>query len=345
MTTKDWNISKLQVLRQCHRKFYFAYETAMHTFTNPYRRKAYELLKMKTLKMWQGSIIDWMITKEILPAYVDRKIPDYEVIAKRGVDLAKRQFEFSKNRFYHANNISRLEVGADWAILDIHESLTPFQEIELIEIYATIEKVLIDFPTYESPVFGKSMEQYLLSARFLRPDAKQMKYEYGGVKVQPQIDLISYMGKSMHVIDWKVSERDDADYSRQLLLAGIVALGFSRQKYRQEKWLPLPTLKDVRLFEFNLLSGKHKEHVFNKDAVANALDTVYLLSDDQEELSQSKSWENLDINEYERTNKVSTCAVCNFKNLCKHVILNGLNYDEAKYLKLVQNQKLENFAV
>jgi hypothetical protein len=345
MTTKDWNISKLQVLRQCHRKFYFAYETALHTFTNPYRRKAYELSKMKTLKMWQGSVIDWMITKEILPAYVDRQIPDYQEIAKRGVEVAKKQFEFSKNQFYHDSDISRSEAGADWAILDVHESLTPFQETDLLEIYATIEKVLLDFPTYPSPAFGKNMEQYLLSATYLRPDAKQMKYEYDGVKVQPQIDLISYMGKSMHVIDWKVTEKDDADYSRQLLLGGIVALRFSRQKYREEKWRPLPTLADVSLIEFNLLNGKYKEHVFNKDAVANALDSVYLLSDDQEELSQSRPWDELDIEDYERTSKVSTCAVCNFKNLCKHVILNGLNYDEAKYLKLVQDQELENLTV
>jgi len=345
MTTKDWNITKLQVLRQCHRKFYFAYETALHTFSDPFRRKAYELSKMKTLKMWQGSVIDWMITNEILSAYVDHQIPDYQAIAHRGVALAKRQFEFSKNRFYHDNDISRSEAGPDWAILDIHESLAPVRDEELTRVYESIGQVLVDFPTYASPVYGKNMEQYLLSARFLRPDAKQLKYEYDGVKVQPQIDLISYMGKSMHVIDWKVTEKDDADYSRQLLLGGIVALRFSREKYRKEKWRPLPTLADVKLIEFNLLSGNHKEHVFNKDAVANALDSVYLLSEDQDELSESRPWEQLDIEDYERTSKASTCAVCNFKNLCRHIILNGLNYDEAEYIKLVQNQELENLTV
>ena len=345
MTTKDWNISKLQVLRQCHRKFYFAYETALHTFTNPYRRKAYELSKMKTLKMWQGSVIDWMITNEILPYYQEHKVPDYTAVAQKGVDMAKKQFEFSRNKFYRDPDISRSESGTDYAILDVHESNVPYTETELQAIYQTIEDILLAFPNFQSPVAGKNMEQYLLSARFLRPDAKSLKYEYEGVKIQPQIDLISYMGKSMHVIDWKVVEKADADYTRQLLLGGIVALHFSRERYKKEKWKPLPNLDDVRLFEFNLLNGKFKEHVINKDSAANALDGVFLLSDEQEELSQSSAWDELDIEDYERTNKAETCAICNFRFLCKHIILNDLNYDEGQYNQLVQHQQLQGLTV
>lgn len=345
MIVKDWNISKLQALRQCHRKFFFGYEAAQHTFSDPFRRKAYELSKMRTLKMWQGAVIDWMITNKILPHYVEHSTPDYAAIATEGVDLAKRQFEFSKNKYYHDREIPRAESGTDWAILDIHESNVPYSEEELNGIYQTIETVLRAFPEYESPVRGKNMEQYLRAAKFLRPDAKQLKYKYEDVKIQPQIDLISYMGRTMHVIDWKVTEKDDTDYSRQLLLGGIVALHFSREKYRKENWKPMPSLNDVRLFEINLFSGKHKEHIFDKDAVAHALDSVYILSDEQEELSRSKPYEELDIEDYERTNKESTCAICNYKFLCKQIILNKSKYNEEEYIKLVQNKELENHSV
>jgi hypothetical protein len=295
--------------------------------------------------MWQGSVIDFVITNELLPHYQKHTVPNYRDIAEKGVAIAKSQYAFSENRFYHDPEISKSEVGADWAILDIHESKIPYDEVELEDIYTTIREILLAFPYYESPIPGKNMEQYLLSAKFLRPDAKSLKYEYEGVKIQPQIDLISYMGRSMHVIDWKVTDKNDADYSRQLLLAGVVALHFSRAKYKKEQWKPLPNMDDVRLFEFNLAVGKSKEHVFNKDAAAHALDSVMLLSDDQEELSYSLPWEELDINHYERTNKVATCAICNFKSLCKHIILNDLSYDEAEYIRLVQNQELEYHTV
>jgi len=345
MANRDWNISKLQVLRQCHRKFYFAYELASRSFADPFRRKAHELSKMKNLKMWQGTIVDWMITNEILPYYQEREVPDYAAIAKKGADMAKKQFEFSANRFYHDPEISKTESGTDYAILDVHESNTPYTEAELQGVYQTIEGILLAFPNFQSPVPGRNMEQYLLSARFLRPDAKTLKYEYEGIKIQPQIDLISYMGKSMHVIDWKVVEKADADYSRQLLLGGIVALHFSRERYKKEQWKPLPALEDVRLFEFNLLNGKFKEHVINKDSAANALDGVFLLSDEQEELSQSRPWDELDIEDYERTDKAATCAICNFRFLCKQIILNDLNYDEGQYTQLVQHQQLQPVTV
>ncbi len=295
--------------------------------------------------MWQGSVIDWIVTNEILPYYQKQTVPNYSEIAENGVRLAKRQFEFSKNRFYHDPDISKGEVGADWTILDIHESNVPFEETQIEEVYKNIREILLRFPTYQSPSPNKNMEQYLLSARFLRADAKSLKYQYERVKIQPQIDLVSYLGRSMHVIDWKVVERDDADYSRQLQLAGIVALHFSREKYKQEGWKPMPDVNDVRLFEFNLMSGKFKEHIFNKDAAANALDTVMLLSDEQEELSQSRIFEDLEITDYERTNKVETCAICNFKLLCKHILLNDLSYDEGKYIGLVQNKELERHTI
>ena len=297
------------------------------------------------MKMWQGSIIDWVITNEILPHYQKHVIPDYEAIAEKAVEIAKKQFEFSKNGFYHDPEISKSEAGTDWAILDIHESGIPYEDDQLQRIYETIKEILINFPTYQSPSHGKNMEQYLLSAKFLRPDAKSLNYEYEGVKIQPQIDLISYMGKSMHVIDWKVVEKDDTNYSRQLLLEGIVALHYSRERYKKEGWTPVPNLADVKIFEFNLLNGKYKEHVFNKDAVAHALDSVIILSDDQEELSHSRPWEELDIEDYERTNKAETCEICNFRFLCKHIILNNLVYDEDKYIRLVQNRELEAHSV
>jgi|GEM_PF-620064 len=336
----EWNISKLQTLRQCHRKFYFAYEIARHEFTFPYRRKAYELSKMKTLKMWQGSVIDAVVTTEIVPMYQTGQVPDFQKIAQDAVAAAKRQFSFSENRYYHRPDISKGEAAGDWLILDIHEYNFPYQPQDVEAVYHRIQEIILAFPNYPSPDPDQTLHDYLTTAKYLRPDARQMKYEYGGVSIKPQIDLVRYLGKSIHVIDWKVAERDNVDYSRQLILGGIVALHFAKNWYKKKGWTPVPGLEDVKLIEINLMNGNLKEHPFTATSTAAALDYVYTYSDEQEQLSQDKTWKDLDIEDYGRTNKPETCAICKFKALCKHIILNNLNYDEDNYVKLVQHNEL-----
>jgi hypothetical protein len=337
---KDWNVSKLQTLRQCRRKLYFGYEIAQSGFTFPFRRKAWELAKMKTLKMWQGSVVDWVVTSEVMPRYQEGSRPDFPKIADEAVALAKRQFAFSASGDYHRSDIVRSEVGADWMILDIHEWKLPYNEQEITDIYGRIHEIISNFPGYASPEPALTLDEYLYSSKFLRPDAKKLKYEYGDVKIQPQIDLVRYLGKSIHVIDWKVTERDDADYSRQLILGGVVALHFARNWYAKMNWNPKPVMEDTRLFEINLLGGLVKEHPFTETSTAHALDSVYLLSDEQEQMSKDKPWNELDLDDYPLTDKPETCMICKFKLLCKHLLLNDLNYDEENYLKLVQHRQL-----
>lgn len=341
----EWNVSKLQTLRQCHRKFYFAYEIARHEFTYPFRRKAYELSKMKTLKMWQGSVIDYVVTSVIMPLYQKGDQLNFSNIADEAVKLAKRQFEFSSKGYYHLPDISKSEVGNDWLILDIHENNSSYQQEDIDAVYKTIHDIICAFPNYDSPENGRSLHQYLSESKFLRPDARKLKYECGGVLINPQIDLVRYAGKSIHVIDWKVAERDNVDYSRQLTLGGIVSLHYAKNWFKDKKWVPIPKLEDVKLIEINLMNGSVKEHPFNTESTAAALDYVYTFSDEQEQLSQNKSWKEIDIEDYQRTNKPETCVICKFKALCKHMILNNFEYDEDNYVKLVQHNQLETTTV
>lgn len=336
----EWNVSKLQTLRQCHRKFFFAYEIARHEFTYPYRRKAYELSQVKTLRMWQGSVIDFIVTSVIIPLYKEGKRPDFQQIATDAVALAKRQFEFSENKYYHIDDITKSEVGGDWLILDIHEYALPYENRDITQIYSKIKEIIIAFPSYPSPEHDVTLDKYLSTSKYLRPDARHLKYEYGNVRIKPQIDLVRYNGKSIHVIDWKVAERDHIDYSRQLILAGVVALHYAKNWYKKQDWQPLPRLEDVKLIEINLMNGKCKEHPFTSTSSSKALDDVYNVSNEQEQLSQDRPWNELDINDYITTDKSETCAICKFKPLCKHLILNNFKYDEDKYTKLVQHNKL-----
>lgn len=335
----EWNISKILALRQCHRKFYFAYELANFHFTYPVRRKAFELAQSKSLAMWQGSLIDMAFSKKIIPVYQQKQEPDFDTIASETVDIAKKQFEFSRRQFYREEGISKTVAGDDYLILDIHECGMPYNEQDVLEVYCTVRDIILQIPSLPDPQGGMTLHEYLSSSNYLRPDIQYWNYEFCGLKIKPQIDLVRFKSKSVHVIDWKVSESNTSDYSNQLYLAGIVAYHNNKKEFLERQWIP-PKMENYSLYEYNLMNGNVKEHPFTKESTAGALDYVFRFRDEQEQLSNNKKWNELDIQDYETTDKKETCMFCKFKPLCIHMIKNKFNYDETEYYKLVQTNQL-----
>lgn len=335
----EWSISKLSSLRQCHRKFYFSYELADFHFTHPVRRKAFELAQSKNFRMWQGSLIDDAFSKQIVPMYKDKQVPDYVKMADEVVDRAKRQFAFSEKRLYHEKGVSKAKAGDSFQILDVHECGVAYTEQELQTIYSNVREIILQIPEYPSPEKDKTLHEYLCSASYLQPNVQYWSYAFGDIKLNPQIDLIRHKGKTFQVIDWKVSDSNVSDYSKQLYIAGIVAF-HNIKKSNQEKGWSLPTLEDVSLYEINLMNGNIKQHPFTKESTAATLDQVFLLGDQQEVLSGDKKWNELNIEDYETTDKKETCMFCKFKPLCIHLIKNNFIYNEDEYNKLVQDQQL-----
>ena len=335
----EWSISKLSSLRQCHRKFYFSYELSDFHFTHPVRRKAFELAQSKNLRMWQGSLIDNFFSKKIISIYKEKRIPDFQALADELVAIAKRQFSFSEQHLYRDRLMTKTKAGDAYMILDIHECGVPYTEEEVLNVYTTIKEIILQIPGYPSPDEGMTLHEYLVSSNYLQPDIRYWSYEFEGVKLNPQIDLVRHKGKKIHVIDWKVSDSNTADYSKQLYLAGILAFHNIKKANLDKGWAP-PKLEDISLLEINLMNGNKKEYFLTKESAAGALDYVYQFKDEQEQLSHGKKWDELNIEDYITTDKRETCMFCKFKPLCIHLIKNKFIYDENEYYKLVSPQQL-----
>lgn len=335
----EWSISKLSALRQCHRKFYFSYELSDFHFTHPIRRKAFELAQSKNIKMWQGTLIDNFFSKKIISIYKEKQVPDFKALADELVDIAKKQFAFSEQHLYRDKSMSKTKAGDAYQILDIHECGVTYKEEDVLNVYSTIKEIILQIPEYPSPEEGSSLHEYLVSSNYLQPDIKYWSYEFEGVKLNPQIDLVRHKGKTIHIIDWKVSDSNTSDYSKQLYLAGIVAFHNIKKSNLEKQWAA-PKLDDISLFEINLMNGNKREHPLTKESAAGALDYVFQFKDEQEQLSHGKKWNELNIEDYITTDKRETCMFCKFKPLCIHLIKNNFTYDENEYYKLVSPQQL-----
>jgi len=335
----QWSPSKLQALRQCHRKYYFQYILADHGFKNPIRRIAYELSKSQNLKMWQGSLIDWAVTELIIPAYQSKSAPDFEEIAERVISVAETQFEFSQNREYHIKGNSKNKLKEDYQILNYHVWGREYDEKDVEAVYRTVWDTIIAFPNSESPEAGRNLHDYLLSSSFIKANEDWWAYTFCDIELNPQIDLIRYKGKSVHVIDWKVSDSAVADYTKQLVIGGIVSLNNIQKDYKERGWSGAPKLADVQLFHVNLLAGKVQKYVFDKEVVAATLDRIYL-DTQHEKTGEQVKWHDVTAEEFDITDKPETCAMCKFRPLCTHLMQNNYEYDEQRYTELVQVAEL-----
>lgn len=289
--------------------------------------------------MWQGSLVDLAFSEWIIEAYRNKVAPDYAKIAENAVAMAKRQFAFSQEQKYHQKGLSKSKVGNGFQILDVHECGVPYEEKDILDIFSKVQQIITQIPEYDSPEAGKSLHQYLSTASYLMPNQTFWSLEYEGVTLKPQIDLVRHAGKAIHVIDWKVSDSHSSDYSKQLIMAGMVAFHNIKKKNLEKGWTP-PTLQDVSLYEINLMNGNIKQHPFTRESTAATLDYVYKFRDEFSQLTSNRKWNELNIEDFETTDKRETCLFCKFKPLCIHLIQNNFRYDEQKYSQLVQAGQL-----
>ena len=325
----EWSFSALNTLRKCNRMYYFQYIAASHHFTIPLRRKAHELKKSKSLLMWRGSVIDKIMEDEIISRIGDKMPVDYEVMAEAAVELAKRQFSFSENRLYKIKENSENKIGEDYCILDVHESNVSYQAEDLLKVYASIKEIISGIPKIVMPD-GKLLINYLEEASFIAPNVRKWNFEFENLKISPQIDLFMIVGSQAVLLDWKVSESVVSDYSRQLIIEGITVFDTYRKKAAAGKAKRF-SFSDIRLFEVNLLKQVVKEHLFTKKIADECIDYIYLNSQDIQLLTEGKTFNQLEIDDFPITDKEETCLFCKYRSLCTDLIKNNNQYNETTF--------------
>jgi len=335
----EWSFSALSALRRCNRMYYFQYLAPSHHFTHPFRRKAHELKKSKNFLMWRGSVVDKIMEIEIMPRIKEKQIIDYNSVADLAVELAKRQFNFSEQKLYRVKENSESKIGADYCILEIHEANVHYSEEDLGKVYSSIREIITGIPKIQMPDGKMMLTDYLAKATFIVPNLRGWSFEFENVKISPQLDLFMFVENKAVVLDWKVSESDVSDYSRQLVIGGITVFDTYRRKAAEGKGKKL-SFAEIQLLEVNLFKQTAKEHPFTKQIVDDCIDYIYLNSDDVDMLTEGKPFDQLSIEDFPITDKEGTCFFCKFRPLCSNLITNNNKYDEKTYYNSLPAQQL-----
>jgi PD-(D/E)XK nuclease superfamily len=339
--TANFSISKLNTYRICGRKHYFS-EMGNHGKKNPLKRKAFELKKVQNLQMWQGAVVDLAMEKLIIPLINEKKELDFGEIINQAIEIAKRQYEFSKAKKY--KEFSKNNVGDDYCVLEIHELSKPYSEEDILKVYEGIKKSILNISEMQMPDKNLSLLNFLYRAKKLIPNISNWRVEVEDMGVKPQIDLLLYDENfKPTVIDWKVSESLTSDYSRQLEICALTVYLKRLEKIDSPKY----DYDDIQLYEVNLWQSKVKKHNFSEAIFHKIYDKIHLSISDIELLDASKeefrfqeiNGHILDLNveSYDITDNSGSCMLCNYNSLCQFLIRNNNQYNEKQYLEFVQN--------
>lgn len=330
MTKKiPWDNTAVNNLLECNRKYYFSQLLASKTRSNPLQRKVHELKKMQNLSMWQGSVVDHFMETVIIPKINEKQALDFEVLGEQAVELAKKQFDYSRLAIYTDPVAGKLETASEFCILDIHELGKPYEEKEVAEAYTNIKAAILRIPEIRMPD-GQTLLGFLQQCNSLTPNVYTWKIEIEQAVVKPQIDLLAQFNWKPVIIDWKLSRSYTADYARQLTICGLVVYlkrlnNVDKKPYKYE---------DIRLFEVNLFKGTVKQHEFTEERANNMIDEINLSSQDILLLLGENEMPSID--EFEATDNDGSCKICNFRSICAFLYLNNSKYDEKAFTEFVQ---------
>lgn len=333
-----WSISRVNTLRQCPRKFYFATILSHHGHNNNLKRKAYELKKMQNFFTWPGNVVDKIMETVVIPKIQNKEPIDFLDVAEEAVALAERQFKFSEAFSYKNPDLTKEKAGNNWCILDIHEIGRSYNDIDLSKVYKKIKTSILNIESIKLPNTNKFLIDYLKESFPLIPNVINWSFEIERSRVTPQIDLILYNDFKPVVIDWKVSDSFASDYSRQLIVCGLTVY-FTRLKKAQAEGKRPYSYPDIKLFEINLYRGEIKQHLFTQERANGLIDYINLTGSDIFLIHEQLKGNDSDILEFELTEKESTCKFCNFQTLCENLLLNNNHYNENTYSEFIQSQQ------
>jgi len=323
-----WDNTAVNTLLECNRKYFFSQLLASKNRSNLLQRKVHELKKMQNLSMWQGSVVDKFMEIVVIPKIKNKEALNFESLADEAVEMAIKQFEYSRLAVYTDPVAGKLETATEFCILDIHELGKSYDEKEIIEAYSNIRNAILGLPEIQMPD-GQTLLGFLQQCNSLSPNVYTWKVEIEQAVVKPQIDLLAQYNWKPVIFDWKLSRSYTADYARQLVICGLVVY-LKRLENTEKK--PY-AYEDIRLFEVNLLNGTVKQHDFTEERANTMIDEINLTSQDMLLLLGENESHN--IEDFEGTDDDGSCKICSYRSICAFLYLNN-TYDEKAFAEFIQ---------
>ena len=305
-----WSISAHNCFRRCQRQYFFGHKMAHHNAKkDPKRREAHLVKQLSSLEEWRGKLVHLALEKYFVPSLQIGNIITCEELTQKTLLLAEQQIDFSQQRKYRKDGITKTKAGDSFLALGIHEPESNFDEQRVEGILEDVKQCYRNLYAFEDFIYFLTDTANWYETEF------HLSFKFDEVNIVAQPDLIvgynNLEEPKLCVIDWKVGRSQTSDYSKQLNLYGLSVI-------KNRKWSKYQ-IEDVLLVEANLLLNKFNRRFLKKSQELEIEDFLYRSISDIEAVTGDRKYNIDDLEDYDYANSPLSCKYCKFEQLCRSV--------------------------
>lgn len=298
----SWSLTRHKMFEECPRKYFYTYYLSHNGWSkegSKLSQQAYRLKNLTNISLVLGNSIHNSAKDLINKIGYNQPCPTSDEI-KQIVRNTLNEAYISSKRFRHEWEANPKKVPM---LQEIYYGGNLSKE-KIAAIKESLD-ICVNNLLSSNTISGLSAMQNLVSIKEVDED---MQYIFiNGTKVYVRLDLLYQAGSNWVITDWKTGkDTASTDISDQLALYAL----YVHQKYGVD-------INNIEVCVESLLDGSFYKSTINdynissiKSLISNSNNQMQRYLDD---VDLNKP---LPIEEFERTDKLYRCAVCNFREIC-----------------------------
>ena len=306
-----WSISTARMFERCQRQWFYATKVASARAKDYVRQRAYRLSKLQSVSGWRGSVVDKVLSDEVIPAIGRGISVSKDVAVSSAMRMFDRQLDIARQHRIMDTDIKPNSRHGELVALHCIEYQGEVDEDEIKRARDDVASAIEAFFEMDALIAR------LRSADRLIPQ-RPICFEHSRVTVRAVPDVLAFFRTDPPaIIDWKVHAFGWRDAWLQL---AVYASALTRCKPHNDFPVTPHTFDatDVELLEVQLLSRTirchqlEEEHFSRAEAyIAQSAEAMNLAAGAFHSAATS-----LDPFQYPVTYYPDTCQRCAYRSLC-----------------------------
>lgn len=310
-----WSFSSYRQFNQCRRQWFYQNKMASANATKaPERKEAAILRNLQSLNAWRGSMVDYIIGKEVIPCLQQGIWPQYKEVVAAMKELFQEQYAFAKAKKYREVGITKTKAGESFlALYDLEYAPEKITRESLNQAY--LEAVQAMKNLFQNQRFL----EYLRSASRLVTQRQDLQLKYNEnftLKAIPDLLVFEEHPFKLHIIDWKVHSKAQRTYEEQLrLYAWIIKQGERPHDFPEA--LDDYPITSIQLTEYQLLTNEMRSYDINPADIAELEQNVAHSIQQMSEANVFLKYTQLDAANFPVNRSDENCRGCRFRKICE----------------------------
>jgi hypothetical protein len=275
---------------------------------DPIRREAYLLSTLQSIHQWRGSIVDHVISKQIIPDLNRGQLPSKPAVIRYAHTIFEQQRDFAVANRMREPGMTKKSAGDSFASLYPVEYGLGISQEEMDQAWCEVEQALKNLLSMQA-LLGQLLSGLKLIAQ--RP----LTFTCHQVNVKMVPDLIVFYGhEAPLIIDWKVHTSSFHDTRLQL---ATYALALTECKPHKDfpTSLEYYTPEEIRLLEIQLLSAQQYSYLLTRSEI-EAVESYISRTHMEMMLASDGDLQKLTMLDFPAASRPETCQRCPFRSLC-----------------------------